>query len=55
MFNRQQNLFSLFQQFRKDFVGDPRQAVELMLKNGKVTQEQIDNATRIAEQLKNLM
>ena len=58
MMNRQpqnNDLLSRFRQFQQTFRGDPRQQVEELLRSGRVSQAQYDNAVRMANQLKNMM
>ena len=44
-----------FQQFRNTFKGDPREQVQQLLNSGKVSQQQYDQAVKIANQLKQMM
>ena len=46
-----QNLLSQFQQFKNTFRGDPRQQVQQMLNSGRISQEQYNNAVRMANEL----
>ena len=50
-----QNLVQQFQQFRNSFRGDPRQQIQQMRSSGRVTQEQYNNAMRMAQQMQNLL
>lgn len=50
-----QNLVQQFQQFRNSFRGDPRQQIQQMLNSGRVSQEQYNNAMRMAQQMQNLL
>lgn len=45
------NLMSAFQQFKSTFRGDPRQQIQQMLNSGKISQEQYNNAVRMANEL----
>ena len=49
---QQNNLLTQFQQFKQSFNGDPNQTINQMLQSGKVTQEQVNRATQIANQMK---
>lgn len=50
-----QNLVQQFQQFRNSFRGDPKQQIQQMLNSGRVSQEQYNNAMRMAQQMQNLL
>lgn len=52
---RQNNLLTQFQQFKQSFNGDPNQTINQMLQSGKVTQEQVNRATQIANQMKGML
>lgn len=49
------NLVQRFMQFRNTFRGNPQQQVEALLKSGRVTQEQYNNAVQMAKQLQNML
>ena len=49
------NLLTQFQQFKQSFNGDPNQTINQMLQSGKVTQEQVNRATQIANQMKGML
>lgn len=52
------NFFQLmqqFQQFRQNFRGDAQQQVQQMLQNGRVSQEQYNQAYQVASQLYQMM
>jgi hypothetical protein len=49
--NQPQNILQQFQQFRQNFSGNPQQIVQNMLNSGQITQEQVNRATQIANQL----
>ena len=56
--NQPNNPFQLiqqFQQFKRNFKGDPRQQVQDLLNSGKMTQEQLDQCTAMAQQLQNIL
>lgn len=44
-----------FNNFRKNFTGDPRQQVQQLLNSGKVTQEQYNAAVQKANALKQML
>ena len=48
-------LMQQFNQFRQMFQGDPRQQVQQMLKSGKVTQEQYNQAVQMAQQVQRFL
>ena len=43
-----------FQQFKENFKGDPHEQVQQMLQSGKITQQQYDQAVKMANQLKQM-
>ena len=52
---QQNNLLAQVQQFKQSFNGDPNQTINQMLQSGKVTQEQVNRATQIANQMKGML
>lgn len=48
------NLLQRFQQFRQQFRGDPRQQVQNLLNSGKISQDQYNNAVRMAQQFQKM-
>lgn len=44
-----------FKEFRQSFTGDPQAKLNELLSSGKVTKEQIDSATMLAEMMKGLV
>jgi len=52
MMSNNNNLLSKFQQFKNSFRGDPRQQVEQLLRSGRVSQEQYNQAI---QQVKSLL
>lgn len=50
-----QQLVQRFQQFKSTFQGDPQQEVQKMLKSGKITQQQLNQAQSFAQQFQALM
>lgn len=49
------NMIQQFIKFAKNFKGNPEQAVEQMLANGEITQEQYNTAVNRARQLEPLL
>ena len=52
------NMFGLiqqFQEFKRNFKGDPRQQVQDLLNSGRMTQDQLDQCTSMAESLRNIL
>lgn len=52
---QQNNLLAQVQQFKQSFKGDPNQTINQMLQSGKVTQEQVNRAMQIANQMKGML
>lgn len=50
-----QNIVSQFNQFKQTFSGDPRQQVQQLLNSGRVTQEQYNQAVKIANSLQQML
>lgn len=48
-FNPQQ-LMQQFQQFRQSVTGNPQQIIQNMMQQGKITQQQLDQAQAMAKQ-----
>lgn len=44
-----------FQQFRAQFTGDPKQAVQQMLNSGRISQEQLNQAQQMARQFQQFL
>lgn len=44
-----------FNQFRRNFSGDPRQQVQQLLNSGKVSQEQYNRAVQMANQFQSMI
>lgn len=55
MIPQQNNLIQRFMQFKNSFRGNPQQQVEALLKSGRVSQEQYDNAVKMAKQLQGML
>lgn len=54
-FGQMQNLIQNFQQFKNNFKGDPQQQVQQMLNSGQITQEQYDNAVKMANAFQSML
>ena len=44
-----------FEQFRRSFSGDPKEQVQRLLNSGRVSQEQYNQAVRIAQQFQKML
>ena len=53
--NQTQDLIRRFDEFQKQFTGDPRQQIQQMLNTGQITQQQLDQAIQQANQLQKLL
>lgn len=53
--NNQNPMMQQFMQFKNSFRGDAKQQVQELLNSGKITQEQYDNAVKMANQFKDLL
>lgn len=53
--NNMQQLISRFNQFKNTFKGNPQEQVQQLLNSGKVTQEQYNQAVRIAQSLQSML
>lgn len=53
--NSSGNLIQQFNQFKNSFQGDPQQLVQNLLYSGKITQDQLNHAINIANQMKGLI
>lgn len=49
-FGNMANLMKQFQQFRASFQGDPRQKVQELLNSGKMSQQQFNQLSQLAQQ-----
>lgn len=54
-FNQPNQWIQKFQQFQRTFQGDPRQQVQQLLNSGKVTQQQYDQAVKMAQQFQKML
>ena len=50
-----QNMFTQFQQFQQNFQGDPRQQVQMLLNSGRMSQEQFNQLSNMANQFMQMM
>lgn len=53
--NAATQLLQKFQEFRKNFSGDPQAQVQQLLCSGRITQAQYNNAVQMAQQLQHLL
>jgi len=53
--NAATQLLQKFQEFRKNFSGDPQAQVQQLLRSGRITQAQYNNAVQMAQQLQHLL
>ena len=53
--NSSGNFIQQFNQFKNSFQGDPQQLVQNLLQSGKITQDQLNQAINIANQMKGLI
>ena len=53
--NQITQMIQQFQQFKNSFNGNPKEIVMNMLSQGKITQQQLDQAQVMANQLKDLI
>ena len=54
-FGNMQNVMDSFKQFKSMFNGDPQQQVQQLLKSGRVSQQQYDEAVKKANELFKMM
>lgn len=50
-----ENMLQQFMQFRQNFSGNAQQQVQQLLNSGKVTQQQYDQAVRMAQQFQRML
>ncbi len=50
-----QQIIARFNQFKNTFTGNPQQQVQQLLNSGRVTQEQYNQAVRMAQSLQNML
>jgi hypothetical protein len=49
------NMINQFNQFKSSFTGDPRQQVQQLLNDGKMSQNQLNQLMQMANQFQNLL
>lgn len=50
-----QNMVQRFLQFKQNYRGDARSQIQQMMNSGQVSQEQYNNAVRMAQQLQQML
>lgn len=50
----QNNLFTQFMQFRNNFSGDPKQEVQNLLNSGRMSQQQFNYLSQLAQQFQQM-
>lgn len=57
LFNKrpQNNMLAQFQQFKNSFKGDPKQQVQELLNSGKMSQEQFNRLSQMANEMQSLL
>jgi len=53
--NNPMNMIQQFMQFKNSFHGDPREQIQQMMNNGKITQAQYDAAVKQAQQFQKML
>ena len=53
--NGMQQMMQRFQQFQQAFRGDPKQHVQQLLNSGRVSQQQYDQAVKMAQQFQKML
>lgn len=54
-FSNMANLFGMFNDFKKNFRGDPKAQVQQMLDSGQITQEQFNQVSQMATQFQKML
>lgn len=54
-YGRQNNVIQQFNQFRNSFRGDPKAQVQQLLNSGRITQEQYNQAVKMAQNLQRML
>ena len=54
-FGNFQNMMNQFQQFRNSFRGDPKAQVQELLRSGKMTQQQFNQLSQLAQQFQTFL
>jgi hypothetical protein len=52
--NQYQNIIKQFEDFRKNFTGNPQEKIQQMLNSGQISQQQYDAAVQKANMLRSL-
>lgn len=50
-----QDMINRFLQFRQNFRGDARSQIQQMMNSGQISQDQYNNAVRMAQQLQQML
>ena len=53
--NNMMSLLNQYRQFRANFRGDPKAEVEKLVSSGRISQQQINQAMQMAQQIQRLM
>ena len=51
----QKNMLAQFQEFRRTFSGDPKAEVQKLLDSGRMSQEQFNRLSEMANQMRSLL
>ena len=54
-FGNVQNIMNGVNQLKQTFSGNPQQTINQMLQSGKISQSQLDQAKRMAEQIQSML
>lgn len=52
--NPYQNMIKQFEEFKKNFSGDPQQKIQQMLNSGQITQQQYNQAVQKANMIRSM-
>lgn len=52
--NNMSNIMNALNNLKQNFHGDPQQYIQSMLNSGQISQAQLDNAMRVAQQIQGL-
>ncbi len=52
--NPYQNMIKQFEEFKKNFSGDPQQKIQQMLNSGQITQQQYNQAVQKANMIRSI-
>ena len=53
--NNPNDLIQQFMKFRNNFKGDPKEQIQQMLNSGRISQQQYDQAVRMAQQFQKML